>query len=148
MLLEWTSGGYRPWRLSAMQYLLLLGNLRLQGGPVQAPVWCGYQIYQRAAPVRSLPARVGTGCVLKPNSRLLWRVQARYLRDSTCVSLHPRLAKAFPGSSNQSVCGQRDFYAYRPAFDVLTRKLLGFTLASFRDNDQKAASDLSLNPRG
>lgn len=145
MLLEWTSGGYRPWRLSAMQYLLFSGTCVSKVGLFKR---CGAAVKFISELLQCvLAARVEHGLRKTKLPASLGAFKRVILQDSTCVSLHPRLAKAFPGSSNQSGAANATL-RIQASFDVLTRKLLGFTLASFRDNDQKAASDLSLIREG
>lgn len=63
------------------------------------------------------------------------------LQDSTALALAPRLAKAFPGSKNQSgksLAGAK----IQAVYELLSQRFLHFELSPFTRNDQAAAVDL------
>jgi len=63
------------------------------------------------------------------------------LQDSTTIQLAPKLAAAFPGSSNQ--CGSKHGQLKIQAiFDLVSQRFLAFSLSGFNRNDQAAASDV------
>ena len=63
------------------------------------------------------------------------------IQDSTCLSLPSRLARFFPGSSNQRGT-RRGQLKIQCTLDLLTHRFVAFALSSFRRNDQAAAHDI------
>lgn len=63
------------------------------------------------------------------------------VQDSTCLSLLPRLAKSFPGPSNQSGKPQACL-RIQSLYDLLAERFLWFRLTAFTRNDQAAANDV------
>jgi len=63
------------------------------------------------------------------------------LHDSTSLALDPRLAKAFPGSKNQSHQAQAGA-KIQAVYELLSQRFLHFELSAFTRNDQAAAPDL------
>ena len=63
------------------------------------------------------------------------------IEDCTVLSLAPSLAKAFPGSANQS--GKKNAAAkVQTVYDVLAGRFLSFGIFPFTRNDQAAAPDI------
>lgn len=63
------------------------------------------------------------------------------VQDSTCLSLPPALARAFPGPSNQSRKAQASL-RIQCVYDLSAERFLHFLLGAFTRNDQSASSDI------
>ena len=63
------------------------------------------------------------------------------IQDSTLVKLSPQLAKAFPGTSNQSGAknGQLKIQA---VYELVSQRFVAFGLSGFNRNDQAASGDV------
>lgn len=68
------------------------------------------------------------------------------LQDSTVIALHKSLFKYFPGSSNQN--GSTSSAKIQVVYNLLNSTFVYFKLTSFRENDQKAASELDFLKKG
>jgi len=63
------------------------------------------------------------------------------LQDSTTVKLSKKLARFFPGSSNQRGA-QGAMLKIQSCYDLLTQSFVHFSLSSYRRNDQAASPDV------
>lgn len=79
---------------------------------------------------------------LKPTHHLLSTAFRRVLvHDSTNISLHPSLAKHFPGPRN-STLAQSATVKIQAIFDLLSERFRYFRITPFTVNDQSAATDM------
>ena len=71
------------------------------------------------------------------------------IADSTTLALPRALASVFPGARNHGASTRQSQLKIQCYYDLLTERIVHFTLASFRQNDQAApprTSSLSVDP--
>lgn len=77
----------------------------------------------------------------RPDLPALPAFQRVLVQDSTCLSLPPTLARAFPGPANQSGKAQASL-RIQCVYDLCAERFVHFLLCAFTRNDQSASSDI------
>jgi hypothetical protein len=144
-----------PRKITARNFILALLALASQGSmalrrQAQLIGWLGHQCVSKQA-VRKR-AKKGLGFVQTVLQELIqkrfcdqkvpppFRIFNRVLiADSTTVALPRALASLFPGARNQCSSARQAQLKIQCYYDLLAERIVHFTLASFRNNDQSAS---------
>ena len=90
------------------------------------------------ATLQSLLASFHSGLALPAWANFSGRL---LIQDSTTLGLSKKLARFFPGASNQRGA-QKGLLKIQASYDLLSQSFVQFSLSSFRRNDQAASADV------
>ncbi len=129
--------------LNAASYRCWAGLIGLLGGCTLSKQALWERCTARAsqflqAILQSLLASFHSGLALPASANCFGRI---LIQDSTTLGLSKKLARFFPGASNQRGA-QKGLLKIQACYDLLSQSFVQFSLSSFRRNDQAASADV------